>query len=442
MKHVKKTALTLTLALLLLLTACGSGRGNPEATSFQPDFTEAEYSSDSMVAAADGYYVRLGTHVLYVDKETLANTVFCADPACDHKYKQNSRDRRMDSICLAQWMGNFGLQYYNGEILFKQWNIEWEVNRLYSVGNPTPDELYGVKTDGTGLHILQDLWTIESDPWPDQDVGSNFDYPFAILGDTVMFSPRSHMICVGKLGGDIEDATVLFSYDTGNPTISDGMAVNISAHWMIWVDGGYFYYCGVNFPDAVRQGFPSFLVYRYDPATEINELVWRADEMTDTYTLNGFYIKDGMFYYHITEHDLEHNETGVWRCDLATGETVKLSGAGGADYAEFDSDYIYLLGYYAKTITVLDRETGQTVAELDLAEAFETDGREMENWDGDLWPNYEWLGADDKWLFVECDMKNYNEPDNSVEVLYAIAKDELAENSWREAAVFDRDDYE
>ena len=416
------TFLSLILALALLLTSCGEAA---HGTSFQPDFTHAEYTSNAMLAAEGGYYMTFNSHTFYLEGETLESTIFCADPACEHKFGSNG-----GNICLSRIISHMGLQCYNGEIIFKELRLDWDSP------DPEPFVLYGVKTDGTGLRIIQDLWNIETDPWPDTQIGSNYEYPFAIIDDTIMFCPRSHMVCVGKLGGKIEDAKVLFSYNSGNPNINAA-----SAHWMIWADGGYFYYCGVNYPDAVVTGRPSFLVYRYDPRTEENTLVWRADEMTDTYTLDGFYIKDGIFNYHIAEHEIEHNESGVWSCDLSTGETVKLSEGTGAQYGEFDTDFIYLLHYDTLTIDVLNRSTGDDVAELDLGAAAEAQGYEVTPWSGGVWPSFEWLGADERWLFISCGIGNYREPGNYADILWAIAKDEFGDNNFRKTIIYDMEDY-
>lgn len=432
---MKKNVVPFLCALILLMsiTSCAKKREALE-TSFQPDFTVAENAlTGSMAAVEGGYIVALDTHAFYIDGETLSSTFFCPNPSCGHR---RSGEEKYD--CLAEAAGRAigALQYYDGELCFKSGNIEWEKEKLYSKGHPTPYELYGVKLDGTGLHILQDLWTIEGDPWPDEDTGSNYSYPFAILGDDIMFCPRSHMVCVGKLGGKVEDAKVLFSYDAGNPKI-DGA----SAHWALWVDSGCFYYCGVNYPNAVREGRPSFLVYRYDPETENNTLVWRADEMTDTYSLNGFYIKDNVFYYHVAEHELENNETGVWKCDLETGKTVKLAEGNGAEYAEFDSDHIYMMHYDTFLMDVLDREAGDKIATLDFGGAVETGGRTVGSRGGPPWADIEYMGSDDKWLFVACHIRNYYGTGDFTAVLYAIAKDELAENNWREVVAFDSNDY-
>ncbi|MDE6588798.1 MAG: hypothetical protein K2K53_00335, partial [Oscillospiraceae bacterium] len=213
----------------------------------------------------------------------------------------------------------------------------------------------------------------------------------------------------------------LFTYDERDTCINAHIA-----HWDIWVDGGYFYYCGLNYPDGVKTGRAAQLLYRYDPVTEENTLVWRCDEHSNAYWIDGWYLRNGIFYYYINERQYEDAEPGVYRCDLATGKTTKITGCVAGDEADFDSEYIYLMDYHTNIITVLSLETGEEIAALDFGAGVEASGFALDHYDG-WFPRYGIVGADDKWLFVMCETKeNY--------ALYAIEKDHFSDNAWRMVA--------
>lgn len=397
--------------LMLLLSGCGAEK-NELTSEFQPDFTVSFYNNGSMVATENGYFADVRDNLFYIDKETMESIYFCTDPTCGHTYKDNHD-------CLSMRVGTAmgAIQYYNGEIYFKGHNDRNEAANLIRV-------LQSVKTDATGLRDIQQLFNQKTDRWPEVYGGNNFEYSFAILGDDIMFCSRSSIVKVGKLGEGVEDAKELFTYNTAGPLINGS-----EAHWTIWVDGGYFYYCGLNYPNGVMTGRAAELLYRYDPVTEKNTLVWRCDEHSDAYWTDGWYLRDGIFYYYIAKRQYEDVEAGIWKCDLATMETSKISDCAAGNKAEFDSEYIYLMDYYTNVITVLSLKTGEEIAALDFGAAVETDGFTLYKYGGGGFPQYGVVGADDTWLFVECETYENN-------ALYAIKKDCFADNLWKMLAEY------
>lgn len=412
---MKKIFAGILAGLTLLLSGCGAEK-NELTSDFQPDFTANFYHYGSMIATEEGYFAKMGTQVYYIDAETMKSTIFCADPTCDHH--KIDEDGSSNRDCLATYVGLAmgAIQYYNGEIYFK------DVDQSNpDLGNNLIVTLQSVKTDATDLRDIQQLYNQKADRWPEVYGGSNFEYSFAILGDYIMFCPRSSVVKVGKLGEGVEEAKELFTYDTAGPRINGS-----EAHWTIWVDGGYFYYCGLNYPDGVITGRAAELLYRYDPVTEENTLVWRCDEHSDAYWTDGWYLRDGIFYYYISERQYEDVEAGLYRCDLETLETVKLSDCasfGCNSAAEFDSGYAYIMEYVSNTITVLSLETGEVTAVLDLNAAVEADGMTILPDYGTSFKSFGILGADEKWLFAQCET-------NECYALYAIEKDRFADNAW------------
>lgn len=396
--------------LMLLLSGCGADK-NELTSEFQPDFTVSSYLYGSMVAAEDGYFADLGWHAYYIDGETLEATIFCADPTCDHA---SNEDGSWNQNCMAQMAASSydALQYYNGEICFKGFDFN-NPDEGYHI-----DTLKAIKTDATGMRDIQQLYNGKLDPWLGYSVSVCPRYSFAILGDYVMFCSRSFVVRAGKLGDALEDTRELFTYDEAQPLINGR-----EAYWNIWVDGGYFYYCGLNYPDGVKTGRAAQLLYRYDPVTEENTLVWRCDEHSNAYWTDGWYLRDGIFYYYISERQYEDVEPGVYRCDLATMKTTKITGCAAGNEADFDSEYIYLMDYDANIITVLSLETGEEIAELDIGAAVEASGFTLNDYNGSF-PHYGVVGADDKWLFVKCETAEND-------ALYAIGKDDFADNTWK-----------
>lgn len=411
----KITALALA-GLMLLLSGCGAKAG-PES-GFQPDFTVSNFIYGSMVATEDGYFVELFNRVYYVEAETMDYILFCADPSCDH-HKYNGEADNLD--CLARYVGGGlgAIQYYDGELYFTRYD---DGSSGYMV-----DTIMAVKSDTTGLRDVQERFNQKTDRWPANIGGSHFDYAYAILGDAIMFCPRAFMVKVGKLGDSIENAKELFTYDKLEPRFN-----GTELHWDIWVDGGYFYYCGVNYPDGVIKGQPSQLLYRYDLATEENALIWRSDEQAGAASVDGWYLRDGVFYYYINEQPYGNAESGLYRCDLETMETVKLSncsGFGGNSAAEFDSEYAYIMEYDFNAITVLSLTDGRETVRLDLNAAAFSDGVTIKPDYGSFFRAFCVAGADETWLFVI--LKGYDSDDGFHYMLYGIEKEHFAKNEWR-----------
>lgn len=407
---MRKQVLALALALLLFTAGC-SGSEQSTAGGFQPDFTTGLRTWVEMAAVEDGYFVVIRDVAFYVEKSTLDYTVFCADPTCQHR----------SGSCLARRIGTnmFAIQVYDGEI--------------YSVDASTyiPERgwietLQAVKIDGTGLRDVRTFFDQSKDRWPDAQSGSHFQYAFAILNDQIAFCPRSSVVCVSGIDDPLEDAKVLFTYNTPRPTMIDGS----EAHWDLWVDGGCFYYCGLNHPGGEMKGAASWLLYRYNPETEENTLVWRSDEQAGTHEINGWYLKDGVFYYYVIPQPYEEVETGVFRCDLATGETVRLSDCQAGTWAEYDSQYIYLIDYDAEAITVLSLETGDEVTTLDLKAALAADGLVLEHGDG-FYKDISIPGADETYLFVHCNV-DAQEASDPTFVLYAAEKASFPDGVWHQ----------
>lgn len=416
---MKKIITGILAGLMLLLSGCGAEK-NGLTSGFQPDFTVSYYNDSSMVATEDGYFVDIFDTVYYIDAETMEAAVFCADPACGHGD---------GSGCLALRVGERALgaiQYYNGEIYFKD----------FDYNDYIIDTLHSVKTDATDLRDIQQLFNQKTDRWPENSGGSNFKYSFAILGDYIMFCPRSFIVKVGKLGEPVEDAKELFTYDSVETWINGR-----EAHWDIWVDGGYFYYCGLNYPDGSKTGRAAQLLYRYDPVTEENTLAWRCDEHSAAYWTNGWYLRDGIFYYYINERQYEDAEPGLYRCALKTMETVKLSDCAFFNSeAEFDSQYAYIMehdssqaidpvpaGCTYNAITVLSLETGEEIARLDLDAGVEASGFTIFKEHTTSFRSYGIVGADETWLFVQCGIQE----GQGGRALYAIEKERFAENAWQ-----------
>lgn len=409
---MKKIICGALAGLMLLLSGCGSEK-NKLPSGFQPDFTVSSYIYGSMAATEDGYFANMGWHGYYIDGETLEVTIFCADPACNHAINE---DNTWNLDCMAQRLSCAlgAIQYYDGELYFKRGDYS-NPDRGYLILT-----LQAIRSDASGLRDVQQLYNGKLDRWP-EIASSNFGYSFAILRDYIMFCPRPFVVKVGKLGEPIEDAKELFTYDTAS-TYFNGS----EAHWDIWVDGGYFYYCGLNYSDGVKTGRPTQLLYRYDPVTEENTLVWRCDEHSNAYWADGWYLRDGIFYYYISERQYEDVEAGVYRCNLATMETTKITGCAAGDEADFDSEYIYLMDYDANIITVLSLETGEEIAALDFGAGVEASG--FTPYDYliiEAFPEYGVVGADDKWLFVMCRTQE------GYKALYAIGKDHFADNEWK-----------
>ena len=412
-------ALTALAAALALFTAGCSGGQEPKG-GFQPDFTTGLRTWVEMAVVEDGYFaVLMNDLAFYVDKSTLDYTVFCADPTCQHRFGN----------CLARRIGAavYAIQVYDGELYFVNWDSE--------TGSGWDDILQAVKTDGTGLRDVRTFFDQSKDRWPDEQPGSHFQYPYAILNGQIVFCPRSSVVCVSGIDEPIEDARVLFTYNTHRPTMIDGS----EAHWDVWVDEGCFYYCGLNYPGGEMKGAASWLLYRYDPKTEENTLIWRSDEMAGTHELNGWYLKDGVFYYYVVPQPYEEVETGLFKCDLSTGETVRLSDCQKGTWAEYDSQYIYLIDYDAGAITVLSLETGAEVTVLDLTAALAADGLDLQHGDG-FYPDVSIPGADETYLFVKCNVED-SETGESRCALYAVEKERFPEGVWHQVILYNWHDF-
>lgn len=406
----------LALAVALALCTAGCSGGQRVEGGFQPDFTTGLGARVEMAAAEDGYFAAIDHEVaFYVEKSTLDYTVFCADPTCQHR----------SGSCLAKRIGGavYATQVYDGELYF--------MGGEYNV-----DILQAVKTDGTGLRDVRTLFDRSKDRWPDAQPGSHFQYAYAILDGQIVFCPRSSVVCVSGIDEPIEDATVLFSYNSAHPRTIDGF----EAHWDVWVDGGCFYYCGLNYPGGEMKGSASWLLYRYDPKTEENALVWRSDEMAGTHAINGWYLKDGVFYYYVVPQPYEEVETGLFRCDLDTGETVRLSDCQKGTWAEYDSQYIYLIDYDAEAITVLSLETGAEVTVLDLEAALRADGLDLQHGDG-FYEDFSIPGADETYLFVYCDSVEDSETGHTFHPLYAVEKERFPEGVWHQVILYNWHDF-
>ena len=391
----------LAAALALCVAGC-SGGASPKG-GFQPDFTTGLRTWVEMAAVEDGYFAVIRGVAFYVEKSTLDYTVFCADPTCRHQ----------TGSCLARRIGGsvYATQVYDGELYF--------MGGEYNV-----DILQAVKTDGTGLRDVRTLFDRSKDRWPDAQPGSHFQYAYAILDGQIVFCPRSSVVCVSGIDEPIEDARVLFTYNTPRPTMIDGS----EAHWDLWVD----------YPGGEMKGSASWLLYRYDPKTEENALIWRSDEMAGTHAINGWYLKDGVFYYYVVPQPYEEVETGLFRCDLDTGETVRLSDCQSGDWAEYDSQYIYLIDYDAEAITVLSLETGAEVTVLDLEAALRADGLDLEHGDG-FYKDVSIPGADETYLFVHC---NVEDPGTGATyALYAVEKERFPEGVWHQVILYNWYDF-
>ena len=172
--------------------------------------------------------------------------------------------------------------------------------------------------------------------------------------------------------------------------------------------------------------------------TEENTLVWRSDEQVGDDLVSGWYLRDGVFYYYVNEEPYTNTEPGIYRCDLANMETVKLSDfARTNSAAEFDSQYAYIMEYdspeYAylgctsNTITVLSLETGEEIARLDLDAGVEAFGLTVFKEQTTSFRIYGIVGADETWLFVQCHIQKGQQGS----ALFAIEKERFSENAWQ-----------
>ncbi len=316
MKTTKKPLAAVLAALLTLsLAGCGKDGGLdiPAGQTVSEDFQRNTHQSvspviDTMCETEAGIYF-MGPHsrAYYLDKAAKRAVILCGKPECDHQ----------DDTCGAD-LGAYAMWFYENRLYFTNADYVHEDGVMENGGYVNYGErVYSVGPDGTGRRVEQDLEFVPS--------GDKVNAASPILHRGVVYFSYNGDLYALPLGGDIEDAEKLWSQEL--PEVeTDGHGIPVvgarSLSYDLWADGDTLY-----FMTALEQSDGTWrdTLFACDLNTrEISE-VWRTPDAAEAGTWDTagaaptqWYILDGVLYFYLSGN-------GLWRTDLASGETVKLA---------------------------------------------------------------------------------------------------------------------
>ncbi len=312
MKTTKRLFAALLASLLTLsLAACDKGGGKVNIPADQAagvDFQRNMHQSvspeiDTMCETEAGIYF-MGPHyrAYYLDKAAKRVTILCNKPECDHQ----------DETCGAD-LGAYAMWFYENRLYFTSADYVYENGGYVDHGK----RVYSVGPDGTGRRVEQALEFV-----PNGDKANAAD---PILHRGVVYFSYDGDLYALPLGRDIEDAEKLWSQELPE-VATDGHGIPVlgarTLSYDLWADGDTLY-----FMTALEQSDGTYrdTLFACDLNTgEISE-VWRTPSPAEAGTWDTagvsptqWYILDGVLYFYLSGN-------GLWRTDLAGGETVKLA---------------------------------------------------------------------------------------------------------------------
>ena len=249
--------------------------------------------------AENGIYFQLDAYVYYLEKATSKVTILCAKPECEHN----------DKTCNARLSAR-SLWFYNGKLYFFNGNKIIENGQVVDYG----DRIYSIDPDGTNRQAVQDLEFVPSG----DALAAGQKEP--ILHRGITYFTYSGVLYALPLGGNIEDAQAIWGEEIKNDGTHIGDVNRLT--YKLWADGDFVYFM-VNLPQEV--GTYKDTLFSYDTNTKEVTQIWQTPDAGDVgewittgVSVSQWYVMDGNIYFYLSGGDF-------WRCDLETGETLKLA---------------------------------------------------------------------------------------------------------------------
>lgn len=415
----------LMLCILLLITIIGGcGKSNEVEVSmgeFQKNMHGGDFAGSIRMCSSDkAYHIVVENTLYYVDKASMKAIISCAKPECTHMGDD------FKSGCNA----SLGLYfcYYSKKLYY--FDLDYKTG-LFSLNS--------ADLDGTNRKAIQALVTTKT--------GSTrlSKIPFAIHKGKSIFQsaegdfPRGANVYVGTLGTDAKKSKQLLEYETFYATKGATYSTDPIEVWDMWADGDYFYYVG-----ETKKEDNSFkqVVYRYDPQSEENRIIWETPEPEETgewsdsgVRTNGWYITGGVFYYFLSGN-------GVWKCDLDTGineQVVAVTDEMQRGTAAFDDEYIYInngnensqIPFEDRAIYVYDYQ-GKYIGSISCGAMYTVSKYLGAYKKTDKPLSWEWtgiIGADKENVFIVYtgDGENYG-----IKKVFSIRKENIASNKYEQ----------
>ena len=296
----------LALLLALSLTACDKGSDKvdiPTTQTGSDDFQKNLHQyikpdhNYSFVETDAGYYFCYSS-LYFIDKDTKTGTKVCAKPDCDHTD---------DNICNARIHARYLLT--GGE-------------RIYFVPFGAQKLVRSVKPDATERKDVQELKY-------DEFSVSQSSNDQAIYHRGYIYYASDDILYRVKLGGDKDSAEVIWSPANAGETQEVGGMLSYNPNWIhytLWAEEETLYFmANVQTSDGTYKD----VLFQCDLSDMSVRQVWATpdkDEAGEWETtgveVSQWYVTGGIIYFYL-------GGNGLWRTDLASGQTEKLADTGG-----------------------------------------------------------------------------------------------------------------